>query len=181
MFFLISYGLLNYATYFEARSFSPSFRPRFRFFDYRFSLLGGLSCLGVMLAIDLRTGIVAVAIPGRGHQSGYWPDEPEEGKLGEIAAVQDALAAAQKQLENAEKEADRAVSSEPEKKEQALAAAVDSEADAESLENAKTEVDKAKKEVEQLLRKAAKAKAKVEQAEKNLSALGISLQKVPED
>ena len=62
MFFLISYGLLNYATYYEARSFSPSFRPRFRFFDYRLSLLGGLCCLAVMLAIDLQTGIVAVAI-----------------------------------------------------------------------------------------------------------------------
>ncbi|MGD8366689.1 MAG: amino acid permease [Desulfobacterales bacterium] len=62
MFFLISYGLLNYATYFEARSFTPSFRPRFRLFDYRLSFLGALSCLGVMLAIDLKTGIVAVAI-----------------------------------------------------------------------------------------------------------------------
>ena len=29
MFFLISYGLLNYATYYEARAASPSFRPRF--------------------------------------------------------------------------------------------------------------------------------------------------------
>ena len=28
MFFLISYGLLNYATFYEARSASPSFRPR---------------------------------------------------------------------------------------------------------------------------------------------------------
>ena len=33
MFFLISYGLLNYATYYEARSQSPSFRPRFRYFN----------------------------------------------------------------------------------------------------------------------------------------------------
>jgi len=31
MFFLISYGLLNYATYVEAIGASPSFRPRFRF------------------------------------------------------------------------------------------------------------------------------------------------------
>ncbi|MCP3953575.1 MAG: amino acid permease, partial [Desulfobacterales bacterium] len=30
MFFLISYGLLNYATWFEARAASPSFRPRFK-------------------------------------------------------------------------------------------------------------------------------------------------------
>ena len=35
MFFLISYGLLNYATYYEARGGDPSFRPRFRFFDRR--------------------------------------------------------------------------------------------------------------------------------------------------
>ena len=62
MFFLISYGLLNYATFFEARSFSPSFRPRFRFFDYRLSLLGALACMGVMLAIDFKTGIIAAAI-----------------------------------------------------------------------------------------------------------------------
>ncbi|MFP4037805.1 MAG: amino acid permease, partial [Desulfobacteraceae bacterium] len=34
MFFLISYGLLNYATYYEARAASPSFRPTFR--SYRF-------------------------------------------------------------------------------------------------------------------------------------------------
>ena len=52
MFFLISYGLLNYATFAEARAASPSFRPRFRFFNARLSLLGALGCLGAMLAID---------------------------------------------------------------------------------------------------------------------------------
>ena len=62
MFFLISYGLLNYATFFEARTASPSFRPRFRWFDYRLSLLGFLACLGVMLAIDAVAGIVAISV-----------------------------------------------------------------------------------------------------------------------
>ena len=62
MFFLISYGLLNYATFFEVRTASPSFRPRFRWFDYRLSLVGSLACLGAMLAIDLTAGIVAVAV-----------------------------------------------------------------------------------------------------------------------
>ena len=62
MFFLISYGLLNYATFFEARAGSPSFRPRFRWYDLRLSLAGALACLGVMLAIDLKAGIVAMAI-----------------------------------------------------------------------------------------------------------------------
>ncbi|MFP4533716.1 MAG: amino acid permease [Desulfobacterales bacterium] len=62
MFFLISYGLLNYATYFEARAASPSFRPTFRFYDKRLSLAGGLACLGAMLAIDITAGIVALAL-----------------------------------------------------------------------------------------------------------------------
>lgn len=62
MFFLISYGLLNYATYFEARTASPSFRPRFKWYDARLSLAGGLICLGAMLAIDLTAGVVAVAV-----------------------------------------------------------------------------------------------------------------------
>ncbi len=59
MFFLLSYGLVNYATYYEARSNSPSFRPRFRWFDKRISLLGGILCLGAVLAIDPIAGMVA--------------------------------------------------------------------------------------------------------------------------
>ncbi|MDY6793478.1 MAG: amino acid permease [Thermodesulfobacteriota bacterium] len=62
MFFLISYGLLNYATYYEARSASPSFRPRFRYFNKWISLVGALACLGTMLAVGLYAGIVAVAV-----------------------------------------------------------------------------------------------------------------------
>ncbi len=62
MFFLISYGLLNYATFFEARTASPSFRPRFRYYTPALSLLGFLACLGVMLAIDFSTGVVAMAV-----------------------------------------------------------------------------------------------------------------------
>ncbi|MEE9549958.1 MAG: amino acid permease [Candidatus Binatia bacterium] len=62
MFFLITYGLLNYATFYVARAASPSFRPRFRFFDARLSLLGAAGCLAVMLAIDLAASAVAIAI-----------------------------------------------------------------------------------------------------------------------
>ncbi len=68
MFFLISYGLLNYATYVEARANSPSFRPRFRFFHQRLSLAGGLGCLGAMLAINPTAGAVAVAVLFAVHQ-----------------------------------------------------------------------------------------------------------------
>ncbi len=62
MFFLVSYGLLNYATYYEARSKSPSFRPRFRFFNAHLSLLGAIGCAGVMVAIDFASGLVALVI-----------------------------------------------------------------------------------------------------------------------
>ena len=62
MFFLISYGLLNYATYFEARAASPSFRPRFRYFNKWLSLAGAIACLGTMMAVDFRAGIVAIAV-----------------------------------------------------------------------------------------------------------------------
>ena len=62
MFFLISYGLINYATYFEARSQSPSFRPRFKYFNKWASLAGALACLGAMLAVDLAAGVVALAV-----------------------------------------------------------------------------------------------------------------------
>jgi amino acid transporter len=62
MFFLISYGLLNYATYYEARAASPSFRPRFRWFNKHLSLLGFVICLGVILALDVKNGLIALAI-----------------------------------------------------------------------------------------------------------------------
>jgi amino acid transporter len=62
MFFLISYGLLNYATWYEAHSGSPSFRPRFRWFNKYLSLLGCLVCMGVVFALDLEYGLVALAI-----------------------------------------------------------------------------------------------------------------------
>jgi len=62
MFFLVSYGLLNYATYYEASASSPSFRPTFRWFDARLSLVGWLACLGAMLAINVKAGAVAIAI-----------------------------------------------------------------------------------------------------------------------
>jgi amino acid transporter len=62
MFFLISYGLLNYATYYESHAGSPSFRPTFRYFDKRLSLLGALSCLGVMLLINFVASLLAIGV-----------------------------------------------------------------------------------------------------------------------
>ena len=65
MFFLASYGMINYATYSEARAASTSFRPRFRFFDWRLSLAGTIACLAVILAIDpIAGGLAGVAVFG---------------------------------------------------------------------------------------------------------------------
>ncbi|PKH04552.1 amino acid permease [Psychromonas sp. MB-3u-54] len=62
MFFLISYGLLNYATYFEASSASPSFRPRFKWFHQYASLTGAAVCLLAMLAINWESAALAVTL-----------------------------------------------------------------------------------------------------------------------
>ncbi len=61
MFFLASYGLINYATYAETRAASTSFRPTFRFFDRRLSLLGTVACVGAIIAIDPLAGALAGA------------------------------------------------------------------------------------------------------------------------
>ena len=62
MFFLISYGLLNYATAYEASSGSPSFRPRFRFFDRRLSWAGAALCLVAMILINPTSAALALAL-----------------------------------------------------------------------------------------------------------------------
>ncbi len=68
MFFLLSYGLLNYATYVEATAASPSFRPRFRFFHARASLAGMVLCGAAMLAIDPVAAVLAGALLGAVYQ-----------------------------------------------------------------------------------------------------------------
>ena len=62
MFFLISYGLLNYATYYEARASSPSFRPRFKYFNKWASLGGAVLCAGAMLAINPVAGALSILV-----------------------------------------------------------------------------------------------------------------------
>ncbi|MDH4308720.1 MAG: amino acid permease [Acidimicrobiia bacterium] len=81
MFFLISYGLLNYATFYEAKAGSPSFRPRFRFFHPYLSLAGAVGSFGAMVAISPTAGIVALAVlaalytyVGRRAQPERWAD-----------------------------------------------------------------------------------------------------------
>lgn len=62
MFFLASYGLVNYATYYEAKAASPSFRPTFRWYTPALSLAGMIACAGAMLAINAAAAAAAIAL-----------------------------------------------------------------------------------------------------------------------
>ncbi len=62
MFFVVTYGLLNYATYFEASGKSPSFRPSLTWYRPWISLAGSIAAVGVMLAINLAAGLAAIAV-----------------------------------------------------------------------------------------------------------------------
>lgn len=48
MFFMITYGYLNLATFYESITRNPSYRPRFRFSHWSTALLGALGCSIVM-------------------------------------------------------------------------------------------------------------------------------------
>ncbi len=62
MAFLVTYGLLNVATFYEAITKNPSYRPQFRWCHWSTSLAGAAGCAAVMVLIDFRWAIVAVAL-----------------------------------------------------------------------------------------------------------------------
>lgn len=60
MFFMLTYGLLNVATFYEAITKNPSYRPRFRYSHWITSLAGAFGCLGVMFLIDWLWASIAI-------------------------------------------------------------------------------------------------------------------------
>ncbi len=62
MFFLITYGLLNLATFYEAITKNPSYRPRFRYSHWVTSFLGAVGCFGVMVLINWLAAIAAIVV-----------------------------------------------------------------------------------------------------------------------
>ena len=50
MFFMVTYGYLNLATFAEAYTRNPSYRPTFKYTHWSLALVGALSCLAVMLS-----------------------------------------------------------------------------------------------------------------------------------
>ncbi|WP_419581119.1 amino acid permease [Stieleria magnilauensis] len=59
MAFLLTYGLLNLATFYESITNNPSYRPQFRYSNWVTALAGAIGCGLVMLLIDWRWAIVA--------------------------------------------------------------------------------------------------------------------------
>lgn len=62
MFFLITYGLLNLATFYEAVTRNPSYRPLFRYCHWSLSLAGALGCLTVMVLISALWAALAIVL-----------------------------------------------------------------------------------------------------------------------
>jgi len=60
MFFMITYGYLNLATFYESVTRNPSYRPRFRFSHWSTALAGAIGCGAVMVLISPIWAIVAV-------------------------------------------------------------------------------------------------------------------------
>ncbi|TWT49659.1 Amino acid permease [Rubripirellula amarantea] len=62
MAFLVTYGLLNLATFYEAITKNPSYRPQFKLCHWSTSLAGAIGCGLVMVLIDWRWAIVAIGL-----------------------------------------------------------------------------------------------------------------------
>jgi hypothetical protein len=72
MAFLVTYGLLNLATFYEAITKNPSYRPKFRYCHWSTSLAGAIGCVVVMLLIDWRWAVVSVGIVASLHAYLTW-------------------------------------------------------------------------------------------------------------
>jgi amino acid transporter len=64
MFFMVTYGTLNLACFYEGISRNPSYRPRFRFSHWSLALAGAIGCGVVMLLINPLWAIVSVLLIG---------------------------------------------------------------------------------------------------------------------
>ncbi len=62
MFFLMTYGTVNLACFYEGRSRNPSFRPSFRLNHWSVALAGALGCLIVMFLTNVLWASIALAL-----------------------------------------------------------------------------------------------------------------------
>ncbi|MEM9411226.1 MAG: amino acid permease [Planctomycetota bacterium] len=82
MAFLITYGMLNLATFYERISRNPSYRPRFRIGHWSLSLLGAISCLAVMFLIGASAALISIVVMWLLHQ--YLSNKQVEARWGDL-------------------------------------------------------------------------------------------------
>jgi hypothetical protein len=64
MAFMITYGTINLATFYEGITRNPSYRPTFRYSHWITSLLGTIGCASVMLLINAPVAMLSTALMG---------------------------------------------------------------------------------------------------------------------
>lgn len=69
MFFMVTYGYLNLATFQESYTRNPSYRPTFRWTHWTIALMGAVSCALVMLLIAPLWALASVALMALLHQN----------------------------------------------------------------------------------------------------------------
>ena len=60
MFFMITYGLINLATFYESITKNPSYRPTFKYCHWSTSLAGTIGCFAVMFLINWLWALVSI-------------------------------------------------------------------------------------------------------------------------
>jgi len=60
MFFLYTYGMINFAAFVESFGDNPSFRPRFKYFHWSIALFGAVSSIVVSFLVDYKASIIAL-------------------------------------------------------------------------------------------------------------------------
>jgi len=84
MFFMITYGALNFATFMESFSGNPSYRPTFRWCHWSLALLGAVSCAAAMLLIDPLWALISILLMAGIHQ--HLTHQEIESSWGDIAS-----------------------------------------------------------------------------------------------
>lgn len=62
MFFMITYGTINLATFYESVTRNPSYRPRFQYCHWSTALAGAISCFAVMFLLSPTSAAAAMVV-----------------------------------------------------------------------------------------------------------------------
>ncbi len=62
MAFMITYGTINLATFYEGVTKNPSYRPTFKYNHWISSLVGAIGCIGVMFFINWQWALISIVI-----------------------------------------------------------------------------------------------------------------------